>query len=210
MMLNTLPSEYSLFVNYGRKTREFLNQVFYLYRLPKEKNVLIEYASPPRAFVKFLVPIYNGGNMNPTITFYLESPEYVDNENHLGFVYEKKIVNEKIKMVPAPLIFKLNYKITIYAATQIDADRLSYQILAYARKNRKASSKIDGQWVEWFAHSLADEGTSDPGLEDRVARRNLILTIPRAYLPVDFDMSEMIKNVQVSTMLEDEINAENN
>lgn len=203
-MIQTRPSEYDLFVLYGKKTKEFLTKVFYLNRYKPTENVDVAYATPPRAFAKFLVPVLNGGNLNPTVTFYLEGTEYLEGENLLGFVKEYKKIGEKAKAVPAPLIFKLNYKVTITTATPIDCDRLSYQALAYARKNNKMATFHDGQWIEWHAHSLSDDSSPDPGLDDKIVKKSFSLSIPRAYLPVDFAESYLINNID----LEEEINSE--
>lgn len=207
-MLSVKPTEYDLFVSYGRRTKEFLKKVFYLNRYPPTENTEIAYVSPSRAFVKYLVPIINGGNINPTITFYFDGAEYLENENLLGFVKEYKEVNGKIKGVPAPLIYKLNYKVKIMCATPTDSDRLAYQILAYARKNNKMAEHFDGQWIEWYANSLNEEMNPEPGLEDRVYSRSLMLTIPRAYLPVDFAEFGKIENIDIQDQISGDINNE--
>jgi len=201
-MIQTRPSEFDLFVSYGKKTKEFLKKVFYLNRYPEDENVDVNYATPSRAFAKYLVPVMNGGNLNPTITFFLESTEYSENENLLGYVKEFKTVSDKARMVPAPIIYKLNYKVTILAANPVDCDRMAYQALAYARKNNKMALFFDGQWIEWYSHSLNNESVADPGLEDLLVKKTFTITIPRAYLPVDFSEDYLIQNID----LEEEIN----
>lgn len=191
-------SEFESFRLYSKEIKKFLLEHAYLSRYPiGDDNVTIEYATPPRAFVKFLVPVFNGGNLNPTITFYLESMEYGETENLLGFARQYRLVGNKYEHVSAPLIYKLNYKAVIMVANPSDADILLYELLAAARKNKKHFSKVDGQWVEIVATNPTDDSPVEPGENDKVYKRSVILTIPRAYLPMEYIEYGIIEQINV-------------
>lgn len=193
----TMLNEFELFRLYSKEVKNFLKSSLFLSRYPVDENVTVEYATPPRAFVKFLVPVINGGNLNPTVTFYLDSMEYLEGENLLGFVKQSKLNGTKYEMVSAPLIYKLNYKAVIMVATPSDGDVLQFQLLAAARKNKKHWSKLDGQWVEIVAHSPVDESPAEPAENDKVYRRSVMITVPRAYLPMEYITSGIIEQVNV-------------
>lgn len=201
----TMTPEFELFRLYSREVKNFLKSTLHLSRYPINENVTVEYATPPRAFVKFLVPVINGGNLNPTVTFYLESMEYVENENLLGFARQYRTVDETFEHVSAPLIYKLNYKAVIMVATPSDADILQYQLLYSARKNKKHWSKLDGQWVEIMVNNPVDESPTEPGENDKIYRRSVGISIPRAYLPMEYVTYGIIEQVNVKLETTDEL-----
>lgn len=193
----TIVSEFELFRLYSKEVKNFLKNHLYLSRYPLNENVQVEYATPPRAFVKFLVPVLNGGNLNPTVTFYLESMEYIENENLLGFNKQRRLNGTKYEHVYAPLIYKLNYKAIIMVANPSDADVLQFQLLAAARKNKKHWGIVDGQWVEIVVGNPVDDSPVEPGENDKVYKRSVTVIIPRAYLPMEFIESGIIEQVNV-------------
>ena len=184
-------SEYSLFVLYGRAVKNYIKKNTYLARYGDrpEDGINVSYASPPRAFVKYLVPVINGANLNPTITFYLTNIEYSDKENLLGFATERtlNLTNSTATYVPAPIICKLTYKIMIMVANELDADVLQYQLMANAPFKRPYAFGIDGQWATGYCTNPTNETNIDPGeVQDKVSRRSLDFIVPRAYLPLDY------------------------
>jgi hypothetical protein len=159
------------------------------------------FLTPARAYAKIIIPVLNGGNVNPTITFSYESFEYIDNENMGGYFSENKRIDETTwRKVPAPLIYKINFKVYINTATPMDADVLQYQLLSYCRKNHPASKYHEGQWIEWVASSPADDAPIEPGIEDKIAKRSLTLSIRRAYLPTDYTTYGTVE--QINTTIE--------
>ena len=185
------PSEYNLFVLYGRAVKTFIKNHSFLSRYGErpEDGVNVSYASPPRAFAKYLVPVINGSNLNPTITFYLSGIDYVKEENLNGFVTEKK-TNRTIGIttyVPAPIICKLTYKVMIMVANELDADVLQYELMANAPFKRPYAFGVDGQWATGYTDNPTNETNIEPGdIQDKVSRRSLDFIIPRAYLPLDY------------------------
>jgi hypothetical protein len=190
-------NEFELFRLYSKEVKNFLKENLYLSRYPIDENVTVEYATPPRAFVKFLVPVINGGNLNPTVTFYLESMEYLDGENLLGFVRQYRLNGDRYEHVSAPLIYKLNYKAVIMVATPSDGDILQFQLLAAGRKNKKHWSKVDGQWTEIVSGNPVDETSPEPGEADKVYKRSVSVSIPRAYLPMEYVNYGIIEQINV-------------
>lgn len=190
-------NEFELFRLYSKEVKNFLKSNLMLTRYPLDENVTVEYATPPRAFAKFLVPVINGGNLNPTVTFYLDSMEYLENENLLGFVRSYRLNGDRYEHVSAPLVYKLNYKAVIMVATPSDGDILQFQLLSSARKNKKHWSKLDGQWVEMVAYSPADESATEPGAEDKVYKRSVMVSVVRAYLPMEYITYGIIEQVNV-------------
>ena len=196
------PTEYTLFIEYGRKVKKFLKDSLYLSKYGDgADNVNVEYASPPRAFAKFLVPVINGSNLNPTVAFYLSNIEFLENENLLGFVSEKvRVSDTAFKYIPPPLIYKLTYKVTIMVATETDGDILQYELLSKAKKRRPHAFTVDGQWATCYAENASNDTNIEPGeIQDKVSRRSLDLVIPRAYLPLDYDLYDgIIKEINIA------------
>lgn len=185
--INTL--EYPLFKDYTIAVKQFLETVCYLSRLPDNANVAVFPLQPEKAFTKFIIPVINGSNLNPTITFSI-SPQiqYLDNENNLGFVKQRVIKDSTVKYIKPELLFELIYNVQIFTKTKVQADILIYQILNAANKNRKYSMKTQGQFVEIEATQPRDETDLMPGeAQDILFKHALDLRIPRAYLPRDYE-----------------------
>lgn len=179
--------EFDLFVEYGRMIKRFLQSNVYLTRFPEDQNVQVVYAAPPIAFAKYIVPVINGSNLNPTVSFNISGMEYAQNENLLGFVKETKRVNGKQQKMYAPLVYKLTYKATIMVANEFDADIIQYQIVSSAPFNRPYATKIDGQWATLYVAGMYNDTSIDVGEgKDKVIRRSVDLVIPRAYLPMGY------------------------
>jgi hypothetical protein len=202
MFIKTKPSEFNLFVEYGRLTKKLLEEAMHLSRYPDNENVDVLFLTPSRAYVRILIPVLNGGNLNPTVTFSYDSFEYLENENLGGYFGENKRINDTTwRKVPAPLIYKINFKVYINTATPMDADVMQYQLLAYCRKNKPMAKFLDGQWIEWVASGPVDDAPIEPGLEDKIAKRSLTLSIRRAYLPVDFATYGTVEEINTTVEL---------
>jgi len=195
-------NEFFLFRNYSVAIKKFLIENCYLSRYPRNENILVSYMTPPRAFVKFVIPIINGAPTQPVISFHLSGYERQSNQSHLGFVKENQYISETsiVKSVPAPLIYKLTYSLIIYTRLQSDMDVVLYQILTAADPNKKGIDIVDGQWTEIGATDPRDETTLEPGdAQDKVIRFGLDLYVPRAYLPKPYEEYEAIESVSDPT-----------
>lgn len=187
----SFPSEYALFVQYGRAVKNFIINNTHLSRYGDrpEDGINVSYASPPRAFAKYLVPVLNGANLNPTITFYLSNIEYAENENLIGFANERKVntTTETVTYTPAPIISRLTYKIMIMVVNELDGDGLQYQLMAHAPFKRPYAFAVDGQWATGYIKNTSNDTNIEPGdIQDKVSRRSADFIIPRAYLPLDY------------------------
>jgi len=199
--------EYPLFRDYTLVVKTFLEQTCYLEKLPDNSNVAVHPLQPEKAFTKFIIPVINGSNLNPTITFNI-SPQmqYLDNENNLGFVKQRIVKNNSVKYKEPELIFELIYSISIYTKTKTQADILLYQILNAANKNKKAVLRLQNQFVELEATNPRDETDLMPGeASDILFKHALDLRIPRAYLPRSYKEYEIGAGVAIDITTVDKL-----
>jgi len=207
---NVKPLEFFLFRNYTLAVRNWLRANTYLSTYPHNDNVTVAFMTPERAFAKFIYPTINGATTSPNINFYLSGIEYLEDQNHLGFVREYKNFNDNkmTKVLKAPLIYSLTFSCTVYTRNLPEMDVLIYQILSKAHKNAKAALKVDGQWAEIVAGNPTNETNLAPAeAQDIIHRWAIELTIPRAYLPLDFEESRTITGgFEFAQEFEDEIN----
>jgi len=192
-------SEFFLFRQYSKALKQWFYDNCYLQRYPKDKNILVVYSTPERAFAKYMYPVLNGQLYRPLISFHLVSSSYTGG-NNLGFVNEYKYntTNNIVTVVRPLLVYKLEYKVTIHTILMSDADILVYQMLTSANKDEAGVVKVDGQWAEIVAENNTDETNLEPGeVQDRILRYGVDFTIRRAYLPKPTSELEAIKEVQV-------------
>ena len=95
-MANNL--EHFWFLKYSLAVKTFLKDSLYLKKYPSDKNVSVYYTTPARAFAKFIVPVINGSNLNPTATFYLTSNTPKQGETPVGYFkkYQQSKDNNKV------------------------------------------------------------------------------------------------------------------
>lgn len=194
-------SEHFWFMNYSLSVRNFLRKALYLSAYPADKNVEVYYATPPRAFTRFVIPVINGATLHPTITFRLATTERAANQTPNGFAKQSIIIGDnRYREVRHPLVYELNYRATCWVTRQADMDILMYQATVAAPFNRKYAVKVDGQWAELEVANITDETNLDPGEAQDVSRRFAFdIKIPRAYLPLDYvDHTGIIKRVDIS------------
>jgi hypothetical protein len=179
--------EHLLFKKYTEALINWTRTAVYLHGYPQEYNVNIDFLQPPKAFVKYIVPILNGSNLSPTVCIVPPVIEYLDAQNNLGWVYEYSLNGTKYKKKKPELVYSLTYQAIIWSRRRSESDILLYQFLSSAPKNRKAAFIVDGQWSEDWATNPRDETNLDPGTaQDVVLRHSIDLIIPRAYLPMDY------------------------
>jgi|GEM_PF-3247928 len=204
--------EHSFFKNYSVALGKWIQKSVFLHRYPRDNNVTVVYSTPDRAWAEYIYPTFNGGTLSPNINFHLEEMEYIEGENNLGFVTEnKRIIEngvEKFIKVFAPLIYKLTYSATFFTRTQDELDILFFQLISKAHKNKKAVTKVDGQWAEIWANSPVNETELSPsGTEDTVRRGRINFVIERAYLPLQVQEIQEIQNVSLDYVI-NQINGE--
>jgi len=201
-----IPNEFYLFREYSRAVKTYLQEKCFLTRYPKDKNVLVIYATPERAFSKYLYPIINSDQVQPIVSFHLSGIQYAQGENLLGFVKGYNYISSTLKTETYPplLIYKLTYGITIRTIVMSDADILLYQILSTTSMNKKYWTMVDGQWMEMSSTEPRDETNLEPGeVQDRVIRYGMDLIIPRAYLPREYEERESIQEWEMEYQVGD-------
>lgn len=188
------PLEYFLFRDYSIAVKEYLKKNLYLSNYPDDENISVFYSPLKRAWSKFLQPVVNGGTLSPNANFILSNYTYSSNDM-LGTFKEPNVVGNNIaERVEAPLIYELEYKITMYTRRQSEMDVLLYQLLTSAPKRRPYATIVNGQWCLMNTESPTNETNLEPGeLQDRITRASVALRIPRAYLPLKYE-EETIPN----------------
>jgi hypothetical protein len=206
MNSNVKPLEFFLFRNYTLAVRNWLRENVYLSTYTPDNNVTVAFMTPEKAFAKFIYPTLNGVTTSPNVNFYLSSSEYLESENNLGFVREYKNFNDNsmTKVLKAPLMYSLTYSCSIFTRNLPEMDVILYQIISKAHKNAKAAFKVDGQWAELHAGNPTNETNLEPAeVQDIIHRWALELTIPRAYLPLDFEESRTIGGFELSEEIDE-------
>lgn len=188
-MANNL--EYFWFLKYTKAVKNFLKESLHLKRLPESSNVQVFYTTPSRAFAKFIIPVINGSNLNPTITFQLLAPSLAEGQTPGGYFkkYQQNKDNpEMFERTQNLLVYSLVYRVTMWASKRQDMDILLYQAASSAPFNNKYSTQVDGQWAEMQVTNIVNETNLDPGeSQDLAIRYSFEIKIPRAYLPLDYE-----------------------
>lgn len=188
-MANNL--EHYWFIKYSLAVKKFLQDTLYLKKYPEDKNVSVYYTTPSRAFAKFIVPVINGSNLNPTVTFHLTSHTPKQGETPGGYFkkYQQSKDNSKVwETLSHPLVYELTLRVTVWTTRQSDMDVLMYQAMTAAPFNHKYSCVVDGQWAELEVKNITSENNMEPGeAQDVSIRYGFEITIPRAYLPLDYE-----------------------
>lgn len=206
---NVKPLEYFMFRNYSIAIKKWLKENVYLSTYPEDNNVTVAYMTPERAFAKYMYPVVNGATTSPNVNFYLSSQEYSEGENHLGFVreYKKFDDNRKARILRPPLIYTLTYSCTIYTRNMPEMDVILYQIGSKTSMNAKAAVEVDGQWAEIRSGNPTNETELEPGERQNIVNRwSLDLTIPRAYVPLEYiETGTMYNGIDFSTTVDEEL-----
>lgn len=184
------PLEYFLFRPYSKAVKAWLNETTHLNRYPNDQNVLVIYATPARAFSRFIYPIENGQLAQPTISFFITAYPYATGENNLGFVrrYAYDSATNTTRISKPPLVYKLTYNVVIRTVKMSDMDIILFQIINAGNFNARGVKNVDGQWMEVYATDPRNETNLEPGdAQDRIIRYGLDLVIPRAYIPREYE-----------------------
>lgn len=183
--------EHFFFLPYSLEVKNFLIENMYLSSRPEDQNVAVFYTTPARAFSKFIVPVINGSNLNPTVTFHLTSHVPAPNQTPGGYFvkYQQSKENEEVwETNRHPLPYELNYRVTMWTTRQSDADILLYQAMTAAPFNRKYAKIVEGQWMDLEVTNVTDESSLEPGeAQDVSIRYGFDVKVSRAYLPLDYE-----------------------
>lgn len=184
-----MQQEFFLFRNYSKAIKDWLLNTCYLTRYNQEENILVIYATPARAFAKYIYPVINGQQIRPTISFHLSQIKYLSNQNQLGFVKEYKIdsITGKYRHLKPLIVYELTYSLTIRTVLASDMDILLYQLMTNSYMNSKSNLFVDGQWTDIRSGDPTEQTNLEPGdAQDKIIRYGIDLQIERAYLPREY------------------------
>lgn len=183
--------EHFWFLPYSIEVKNFLTNTLYLSSYPDDMNVGVYYTTPARAFAKFIVPVINGSNLSPTVTFHLTGHAPAQGQMPGGYFtkYQKSKTNDQVwETIRHPLPYELNYRVTMWTARQSDMDILLYQAMTAAPFNRKYAKIVEGQWMDIEVTNTQEESNLEPGeAQDLSVRYGFDIKISRAYLPLDYE-----------------------
>lgn len=175
-----MTDEFVVFEEYALVVKKALENICHDYNMGETDKPLIMYATPPVAFAKFSQDTINGQDPGPLISFYLSGVEIEPSEQLGGF---SSLLLEKKYKIKAPVIAKLQYKVTINAIKESQADLLQSQIVMAMPFNRPYATKINGQWATLEAKGIENESSVEIETDkDKVSTRTCSIEIPRAYL----------------------------
>lgn len=175
---------------YAKCIQKCLTNVLHDYQLAKDEQPKIIYANAPVAYAKTQEYFKNGSNVGPLISFYQSGIE-VDHSQQMGAWKVLPVQRDEGNyLYRAPIICKINYTVTINALTELQADLLQVQLMQATPFHRPYYDKFNGQFVLIESTDYRNLGTVDVGEnKDKIAQREVILTIDRAYL--NYDIKEL-------------------
>ena len=181
-----MTEEFNTFEEYARCVFEYLKIVSHDYQMADNDSVRVAYATAPIAYAKEQEHFANGSNVGPLITFYQSGIE-IDHGVQMGaWKYLPVQRKEGNYILRAPIICKIKYTVTINALTELQADMLQAQIMQTSPFHRPYYTKLNGQFVLIESSEPTNTSSVEVGENsDKIAKREIILTIDRAYLNYD-------------------------
>lgn len=181
-----MTEDYNLLEEYSNCIKECLEHVTHDHQMATDSKVLVLYATAPIAYAKEQEHFANGSNVGPLITFYQSGIE-IPHEQQMGaWKYLPVVRDEGNYMFKAPVICRIKYTVTINALTELQADMLQAQIMQATPFHRPYYTKFNGQFVLIESSEPTNLGSVDAGGNtEKITRRQLTLTIDRAYLYYD-------------------------
>lgn len=189
-----MTDEFLVFEEYATVVKNALENIVHDYNLGSIDQVGVVYATPPVAFADYIQETVNGQDPGPIVSFYLSGIEIEPSEQLGGF---STLLIEKTYKIRAPVVARLQYKITINALKESQADLLQSQIVMAMPFNRPYATKLNGQWVTLEAKDF--ENSSSVEIEtdsDKVATRTGTITVHRAYFDYPIQVNtKFIKSI---------------
>jgi hypothetical protein len=181
-----MKNDYNVLEEYAKCVYEYLKIVAHDYQLASNDNIRVLYATAPIAYAKEQEHFANGSNVGPLITFYQSGIE-VDHSVQMGaWKYLPVERDEGNYLFKAPIICRIKYTVTINALTELQADMIQTQIMQTSPFHRPYYTKFNGQFVLIESSDPVNAGSVEVGNNsDKISKREIILTIDRAYLYYD-------------------------
>ena len=190
-----MTDEFVTFEEYAICVKRALENITHDYNMGEEQDRLtVLYATPPVAFAKYIQDTVNGQDPGPVISFYLSGVEIDPSEQLGGF---GSVLLEKKYNYKAPVIAKLQYKVTINAIKESQADLIQSQIIMAMPFNRPYATNLNGQWVTMEAKDFEDESSVEiESDKDKVSTRTGVIEIARAYFDYPIQVNDrFIKSI---------------
>lgn len=169
---------------YSLVVKQALEVIMHDNSMSKDDKLDIIYATPSIAFAKYKEKIVNGEKPGPLVTFYLSSMELKRGEQMGGYMFLNVSTGYRMR---APQIYSLKYTVTINCIKESQGDLLQTQILLGMPFNHPYAVKSNSQWVTMTTEDPQNLSSVDAGEnKDKISRRQLVITIDRAYLDYDF------------------------
>ena len=181
-----MKDDFTLLEEYAKCVYEYLKIVSHDYQMASNDSVRVVYATAPVAYAKEQEHFANGSNVGPLITFYQSGIEVDHNVQMGAWKYLPVSRKEGNYLLKAPVICRIKYTVTINALTELQADMLQAQIMQSSPFHRPYYTKFNGQFVLIESSDPTNVGSVEVGDNaDKIAKREIILTIDRAYLYYD-------------------------
>lgn len=190
-----MTDEFVTFEEYAICVKRALENITHDYNMGEEQDRLtVLYATPPVAFAKYIQDTVNGQDPGPVISFYLSGIEIDPSEQLGGF---GSVLIEKKYNYKAPVIAKLQYKVTINAIKESQADLIQSQIIMAMPFNRPYATNLNGQWVTMEAKDFENESSVEiESDKDKVSTRTGTIEIARAYFDYPVQVNDrFIKSI---------------
>ncbi len=189
-----MTDEFVTFEEYAKVVKKSLEGIVHDYNMGDIDAVAVIYATPPVAFADFIQHTVNGQDPGPLVSFYLSGIEINSSEQLGGF---KSLMIDNKYTMRAPIVAKLQYKITITAVKESQADLLQAQIVMAMPFNRPYATKLNGQWVTMEAKDFENESSVEIEADkDKVVTRTGTIEIARAY----FDYPVQVNNKYIKSI----------
>lgn len=190
-----MKDEFATFEEYAICVKEALENITHDYNMGEQQDKLtVLYATPPIAFAKYVQDTENGQKPGPLVSFYLSNISIEPNEQLGGFA---SVLVEKKYNYKAPVIAKLQYKVTINAVKESQADLIHSQIIMAMPFNRPYATNLNGQWVTMEAKDFENESSVEiESDKDKVSTRTGTIEIARAYFDYPIQVNDrFIKSI---------------
>ena len=190
-----MKDEFVTFEEYAICVKEALENITHDYNMGEQQDRLtVLYATPPVAFAKYVQDTVNGQDPGPVISFYLSNIDIEPSEQLGGFA---SVLLEKKYNYKAPIIAKLQYKVTINAIKESQADLLQSQIIMAMPFNRPYATTLNGQWVTMEAKEFENESSVEiESDKDKISKRTGTIEIARAYFDYPIQVNDrFIKSI---------------
>lgn len=195
-----MTDEFNTFLEYATSVKNAIKNVTHDDNMAKDEKVQVLYGTTSMAFAKYKEKILNGEKNGPLITFYLSGCEIDKSAQMGGYKLLNRYFDKETYDLRAPVIVNLKYTVTINCIRESQADLLQSQLMLAMPFNRPYWSTLNGQFVTMVAEEPSNLSSVDVGNEkDKINRRQLIITIERAYIeyPINIKEAKFIEQIGV-------------